>query len=154
MKPWIVVCNVSSRRSRRGHSGELTLFLTAILLVRGVLSRARLIEPPMRSSYWREGVPDASVNFYDELLNCGGFEYMWGQAKGKCGACGDRALGITENEYPGKYSHVLPQRVYRSGSEINVTVYTTANLLGYFYFRLCPSRDGPNLTDLDQCFAR
>lgn len=36
--------------------------------------RARLLEPPMRSSYWREGIQTAPVNFDDELLNCGGFD--------------------------------------------------------------------------------
>lgn len=43
-------------------------------LLRFTDGRARLLEPPMRSSYWREGVPSAAANYDDELLNCGGFE--------------------------------------------------------------------------------
>ncbi|XP_059158571.1 uncharacterized protein LOC131942685 [Physella acuta] len=132
----------------------LALALTASLLLHDVTARARLIEPPMRSSYWREGVPEAAVNSHDELLNCGGYEYQWTRGKGKCGACGDRFDGFLENEYPGKYSMVPPQRVYTSGGEMNVTVYTNANMLGYFVFRLCTSRDGPHLLDLNECFTR
>ena len=43
-------------------------------IVRLADGRARLLEPPMRSSYWREGIQTAPVNFDDELLNCGGFD--------------------------------------------------------------------------------
>ncbi|CAL1528236.1 unnamed protein product [Lymnaea stagnalis] len=79
-------------------------------------------------------------------------QHQWGPAKGECGACGDRMGGFRENEYPGKYSQLPSQRTYRHGEEINVTIYTTANLLGYFIFRLCPSRDGILVPDLAECF--
>ncbi|KAK6958984.1 hypothetical protein BgiMline_036453 [Biomphalaria glabrata] len=156
MTSWSFHCNTSPRRSSGHYQCVLAFLLSLVVhLVQGqdTGARARLVEPPMRSSYWREGVADASVNDYDEQLNCGGFEYMWGPGKGQCGACGDRVFGIKENEYPGKYSNAPAQRAYRSGKEINVTVYTSGNLLGYFFFRICPFRDGPNLLDLDTCFT-
>ena len=47
-----------------------------------VIGRARLVEPPMRSSIWRHDF-QAPVNYMDELLNCGGFQVRmeWLSAK-------------------------------------------------------------------------
>nr|KAG5707309.1 hypothetical protein BaRGS_000083 [Batillaria attramentaria] len=103
----------------------------------------------MRSSYWREGLVTAPVNFDDELLNCGGFD--WQTANGKCGACGDPFGNFAENEYPGKYSQFPPQRTYIAGTSINATVYSLPNMLGWFEFRLCPRQDGAGLPDLQSC---
>ncbi|BFZ14110.1 hypothetical protein BsWGS_17149 [Bradybaena similaris] len=150
-----------------------SVVVTSLLLlsiVGQVSARARMVEPPMRSSYWRQDISregiSAPVNINDELLNCGGFDYQWKQRNGACGACGDKSGGIRENEYPGKYSQFPPQRTYITRRNlagvgdsdrynvINVTIYVTANQLGYFYFRLCPYRDGPSLPyiDLEECF--
>ncbi|KAL8606684.1 hypothetical protein ACOMHN_055359 [Nucella lapillus] len=122
-------------------------------ILRFAEGRARLLEPPMRSSYWREGLPTAPANFEDELLNCGGFDYQWKQSiNGNCGACGDPSGQFPENQYPGKYSQFPPQRTFKSGTYINATVYSRPNMLGWFQFRLCTRKDGPDVKDLQACF--
>ncbi|KAK7095750.1 hypothetical protein V1264_005116 [Littorina saxatilis] len=126
----------------------VAVFMAIVNLAEG---RARLLEPPMRSSYWREGIQTAPVNFDDELLNCGGFEKQWNENSGACGACGDPP-GNLENQHPGKYSQFPPQRAFVSGTNVNATVYSRPNMLGWFEFRLCARKDGPNVTDLQACF--
>ncbi|XP_076439173.1 uncharacterized protein LOC143278047 [Babylonia areolata] len=125
------------------------ILLAALRLAEG---QARLVEPPMRSSYWRESVPDAPMNIEDAELNCGGFSHQWQQSSGKCGACGDPFGQFPENQYPGKYSQFPPQRTYKTGTSFNATVYSRPNMLGWFEFRLCTRKDGPDVSDLQGCF--
>ncbi|XP_025079485.1 uncharacterized protein LOC112555337 [Pomacea canaliculata] len=128
-------------------------------LLRFTDGRARLLEPPMRSSYWREGVPSAAANYDDELLNCGGFEPYFPAVRAVSVADGWRQVwrvwdavdGFRENEYPGKYSQFSPLRTYFTGTYINATVYSRPNMLGWFEFRLCTRRDGPDVPDLQKC---
>jgi len=80
------------------------------------------------------------------------FQFQWQQSNGKCGACGDPFGSFPENQYPGKYSQFPPQRTFTSGTYINATVYSRPNMLGWFEFRLCARKDGPDVTDLQACF--
>ncbi|KAK3599806.1 hypothetical protein CHS0354_037292 [Potamilus streckersoni] len=100
-----------------------------------------MIDPPQRSSLWREGW-EVPKNYEDHSLNCGGFWHQWGEMDGKCGVCGDPYDSDRPNEAGGRYANGIIARTYDSADEfIEVTVEVTANVGGYFEFRLCPHND-------------
>ena len=50
---------------------RITLLLTLMVLCDRVEGHGRLLEPPSRSSMWRQGYSNP-INYSDNELNCGG----------------------------------------------------------------------------------
>ncbi|PVD31638.1 hypothetical protein C0Q70_07055 [Pomacea canaliculata] len=75
----------------------------------------RLVEPPNRSSVWRQGRTGAMVNLNDDQLNCGAetmpVMFMEGDEP-VCGVCGDALFGPQDNLIGGRYVS-FPTRVTR-----------------------------------------
>ncbi|ESO93013.1 hypothetical protein LOTGIDRAFT_119849, partial [Lottia gigantea] len=132
----------------------LAFLLCVVALMENVSGRARLIEPPMRSSIWRYNIYNVPKNLMDDHLNCGGFEYQWTVANGRCGSCGDPYFGPSNNIYPGIYANNVMTRTVTQGSFLNVSVFADQNQLGYFRFYLCPDMNGQEYIDLDECFDK
>ncbi|XP_041349372.1 uncharacterized protein LOC121368698 [Gigantopelta aegis] len=110
------------------------------LFVFQVQGHGILLDPPGRSSLWREG-HDVIPNYQDNELFCGGFQNQWEVHGGKCGLCGDPWQGSRDHEAGGKYATDIIARTYETGETIQVKVDITANHLGWFEFRLCPHND-------------
>ncbi|KAJ8319999.1 hypothetical protein KUTeg_001586, partial [Tegillarca granosa] len=119
----------------------LFLYIFSFLLVEFISGHGRLWEPPARSTMWRRGY-NTPMNPNDNELNCGGYMNQWFRLSGKCGVCGDPF-----NEYPrpneagGKYATGILSSEYFTGDVIDLGVQLTANHLGYFEFRICPTND-------------
>ncbi|XP_014780426.1 uncharacterized protein LOC106876405 [Octopus bimaculoides] len=105
-----------------------------------VLPHGRLMDPPARNSMWRFGFPNP-VNYNDNELYCGGKMVQWMHNKGKCGVCGDPWHGVRHHETGGKYANGIISRSYTEGDNIKVAVHLTANHLGWFEFRICPTNN-------------
>ncbi|XP_060596753.1 uncharacterized protein LOC132750735 [Ruditapes philippinarum] len=99
----------------------------------------RLIDPPGRSSAWRDGFQTPRNNI-DDNLSCGGFLTQLSNG-GKCGVCGDPWNGKRENEAGGKYATGTIVRKYSIGQTINLQVDITSNRYGWMEFRICPNND-------------
>merc|ERR1712126_436536 len=74
---------------------------------------------------------------------------------GRCGICGDRAdFALREHEAPGgKYANGIIVKDYAVGQIIEATIEVTANHLGSFTFKICPSNNvgqDPN----QECFDK
>ena len=115
--------------------------LNLFMLIIGVEMHGRLIEPPARTSAWRFGF-DTPAMYDDHETNCGGFDRHWEDNGGKCGICGDPwdTPSPRDGEMGGKYGRGVIVKRYRTGQLVKVIVHVTANHLGYFEFRVCPSR--------------
>ncbi|XP_023332921.1 uncharacterized protein LOC111704804 [Eurytemora carolleeae] len=123
------------------------LRLTLLLMWVGVEvnGHGRLIEPPSRSTMWRYGF-DSPANYNDHELYCGGYTRQWQTNGGKCGICGDPwdSPQPRANEAGGKYGNGIITRSYRKNSNIKVKIELTANHMGHFEFRLCPTNSKVN----------
>ncbi|KAK6191737.1 hypothetical protein SNE40_003343 [Patella caerulea] len=101
---------------------------------------ARLVEPPNRSSLWRENFPFSRFNLNDTNLNCGGEQvpYIRGLTEW-CGACGDPLYGGQSHLFGGNYvRRYTVTRQYKKGAQyIDVRVDTDFQG-GLFEFRICP----------------
>ncbi|KAK7107064.1 uncharacterized protein [Littorina saxatilis] len=120
------------------------LLAIVLLTVRMVEGHGMLLDPPQRSSVWRDPrFPGAFMNADDSALFCGGFDVMFSKNGGKCGICGDafNEPHPRPNEAGGMYGQGFIVRNYVQGDVIHVTVRITANHLGYFVFKLCPNND-------------
>ncbi|XP_069973984.1 uncharacterized protein [Penaeus vannamei] len=106
----------------------------------GVRGHGRLVDPPGRSTMWRLGF-DTPVNYNDHQLFCGGYRIQWLQNRGRCGECGDPwdLPRPRPNEHGGVFGTGLISKAYRQGQVFTATVHLTANHMGWFEFRLCPS---------------
>ncbi|KAK6168959.1 hypothetical protein SNE40_020105 [Patella caerulea] len=111
------------------------------MVMNGVFGHGRLLDPPSRSSMWREGFKNPP-NYDDNQLFCGGVQVQWEQNGGKCGICGDPWQGPRDNEPGGKYANGIIVRKYKVGQDITAVVQLTATHKGYFEFKLCPN-DNP-----------
>ncbi|PVD36417.1 hypothetical protein C0Q70_03400 [Pomacea canaliculata] len=112
-----------------------------------------MVEPPTRSSLWRYGF-GTPVNFYDDDVNCGGFQVQHVNNEGMCGVCGDpwNAPTPRDNEAGGTLApNPLPVRVYKKGGFIPVAVDSTSELLGKYEFRLCKLESNKETPD-QHCF--
>ncbi|KAK7497866.1 hypothetical protein BaRGS_00011000 [Batillaria attramentaria] len=128
-------------------------FVVILLCVGGAWGGSRLIEPPARQSLWRYGF-GTPVNFYDDDVNCGGFNTHHVVNNGLCGVCGDAwdSPQPRDHEAGGKISpNPLPVRAYQKGSFISVAVDSSADLLGKYEFRLCKLNTGRD-TPTQDCF--
>lgn len=125
------------------------LFLAEVALVRG---HGLLLDPASRSTMWRLGF-QTPVNYNDNGLNCGGYEKLWVQNKGKCGVCGDPYDGSRDNEAGGKYATGQIVSHFIRGQDILVTVELTVNHGGYFEFSICPV-DHPDVKATENCFSK
>lgn len=68
--------------------------------------------------------------------------------------CGDPFNGQRDHEPPsGKYAKGVIGATYQQGEVIRVNVQITANHLGYFEFRLCPS-DNARIRVTQECLDR
>ncbi|PVD36382.1 hypothetical protein C0Q70_03364 [Pomacea canaliculata] len=129
------------------------LFLVVFLdLLTSACGHGRLMEPPSRSSMWREGF-NTPRNDDDNALSCGGFWNQHGIHGGKCGICGDPYQGPRENEAGGKYATGVISRVYKQGQTIDVIVEVTANHLGWFEFKICP-QNNPKMEATQECLDK
>ncbi|GFN82958.1 hypothetical protein PoB_000946400 [Plakobranchus ocellatus] len=108
-----------------------------------------LMDPPARSSMWRENF-QTPPNYNDNQLNCGGYYNQWSRNRGKCGICGDafQQPQPRDNESGGKYGLGIISRTYTQGQEVTFKVMITANHFGWFEFRLCP--DGSPTTPVTE----
>ncbi|XP_067682186.1 uncharacterized protein [Haliotis asinina] len=115
--------------------GTFAVFALCLVAVTG---HGRLMDPPQRSSMWRDGF-NTTANYDDNQLNCGGSYHQWSaRLGGKCGACGDPYDAQQRNNEPGgKYYTDTIGRVYYAGDNITINVLITSNHRGYFEFRLC-----------------
>ncbi|XP_050389595.1 uncharacterized protein LOC126808711 [Patella vulgata] len=129
-------------------------WIMLLSVVEEVWGRARLVEPPMRSSLWREGISNVHINYDDNHVNCGGFDYQWKTAQGSCGACGDPLYGPYKHVYPGKHATGIALRHISKGDVLNVTVFVDMNQMGYFQFNFCPQTDLYSFVDLGLCFSK
>ncbi|KAK2192944.1 hypothetical protein NP493_19g00017 [Ridgeia piscesae] len=89
---------------------------------------------------WRLGF-NATPNYEDNQLYCGGFANQWEVNGGKCGVCGDPWQGPRENEAGGKYARGVITRRYLQNSTVRAIVELTATHKGWFEFRLCANND-------------
>lgn len=113
--------------------------LVGLAAVRQVDSHGRLLNPPARSSCWREFPGKCSTEYTDNQMNCGGFWQQHSVNGGKCSVCGeDWSLRNKMFERPAgsKYTG-FKVRNYQQGQTVDVTVEITANHLGWFEFRVC-----------------
>ncbi|KAG8199107.1 hypothetical protein JTE90_016244 [Oedothorax gibbosus] len=110
--------------------------------IRSVCCHARLMEPPSRSSMWRNGY-ETPTNYDDNGLYCGGFQVQWQRNSGKCGICGDPydMPHPRDNEAGGKYGRGIISKTYTSGQVIEAIVDVTTNHRGYFEFKICPNNN-------------
>ncbi|XP_046559870.1 uncharacterized protein LOC124268892 [Haliotis rubra] len=113
-------------------------FAVFALFLAGITGHGRLMDPPQRSSMWRDGF-NTPTNYDDNQLNCGGSYHQWSTGLGgKCGACGDPYDAQQRNNEPGgRYYSDIISRVYYPGDNITINVLITSNHRGYFEFRLC-----------------
>ncbi|ESO97487.1 hypothetical protein LOTGIDRAFT_159528 [Lottia gigantea] len=104
------------------------------------ISYARLVEPPNRSSLWRDRVPWVRYNYYDYSINCGE-EYVPYIADQKywCGVCGDPLNGAQSHLYGGNYvrRYIISRKYPKGYKFISVTVETNVRQ-GLFEFFICP----------------
>jgi hypothetical protein len=70
---------------------QVTLKLLALSVIFTVIpeikSHGRLIDPPARSSCWRE-FSQCPVEYTDNQMFCGGFQKQWEVNNGRCSICG------------------------------------------------------------------
>ncbi|CAF0817909.1 unnamed protein product [Brachionus calyciflorus] len=114
-------------------------FLLSLIFVKfiSVYSHGRLLDPPARSSAWREDSSKFPIYFFDNQMFCGGFNSYAILNKGRCGICGEDYNGEKQFEKGGKYYRGLAVRTYSQGQVIDVTVQITSNHKGFFEFRIC-----------------
>ncbi|CAF1002048.1 unnamed protein product [Brachionus calyciflorus] len=123
----------------------LNLLLLKFFLIcvkyHGIESHGRLLDPPARSSCWREFPNNCYHDYTDNELFCGGASVQWNHNGGKCGICGDNWSGEKNYERNGRRytGHIV--RSYTMGQTIDVKVELTANHLGWFEFKLCNADD-------------
>ena len=119
-----------------------------------------MIQPPSRASAWRYGF-DTPEDYNDNEGFCGGFDYQFNIADGKCGICGDPWYADPrEHEAPnGKFATGTITALYNQGQTINVQIDMTANHKGFFEFKLCPNEPCKNCSNIpndptQDCFDR
>ncbi len=116
----------------------------------------RLLDPPSRATMWRAGY-DTPHDYDDNQSFCGGVAVQYSEAVGgRCGICGDPypAPEPREHEAGGTYGSTgIIVGSYEKGGDVPVTVELTANHLGYFTFRLCPTNNWEQDGD-ESCFER
>ena len=121
---------------------KLSISVYLIILKYGEIeSHGRLLDPPARSSCWREFPDKCKTEYTDNGLNCGGTDVQWNKNGGKCGICGDNWTGKRTYERGGVGYTGYIVRSYSIGQTIDVKVELTANHLGWFEFRLCNADD-------------
>ena len=100
----------------------------------------RLIQPPSRASAWRYGF-NTPADYNDSEGFCGGFDYQFKVADGKCGICGDPWFADPrDHEAPnGRFATGTITASYNQGQTIDVQIDITANHKGFFEFKLCPN---------------
>ena len=86
---------------------------------------------------------------------CGGYNYQFKIADGKCGICGDPWFAEPrEHEAPnGTFATGTITAGYSQGQTIDVQIEITANHKGLFEFRLCPNKESIDDPSQD-CFDR
>ena len=112
------------------------------------------------ASAWRYGF-NTPPDYNDNEGFCGGFDYQFNIAGGKCGICGDPWFANPrEHEAPGgRYATGTITGSYKHGETINVQIDVTANHRGFFEFKLCPNNPCDNCTNdtsdpSQDCFDR
>ncbi|KAK7506124.1 hypothetical protein BaRGS_00002846, partial [Batillaria attramentaria] len=120
----------------------------------------RLVDPPNRSSLWRQRVRGAPINTRDNQLNCGA---SWmpiapsDRDEQSCGVCGDSSVGPQDHVLGGRYV-TFPLRVsrdYTATGSLAVSFFlnhTVVPGLDKVTFHLCPLTR--RFTDVTwDCFA-
>lgn len=121
--------------------------------VAGVHSHGRLLDPPARTSCWRQFPGKCVAEYTDTQMNCGGFDVQHNKNGGRCTACGEDWSGPREFSRGGpKYTGFIVRR-YAQGQTIDVSVEVTANHLGWFEFSVC-SLDGKSGDADEACLSR
>jgi len=131
------------------------ILILAVAVV-AVCGHGRLLDPPGRSTIWKD--PDFSrlnlpANYNDNELFCGGYQVQYNANGGRCGICGDNYADPIPraNENHGTYGRGIISRNYNVGSVIASTIEITSNHLGYITFAVCPQNtDGSENPDTCQ----
>ncbi|XP_041347978.1 uncharacterized protein LOC121367712 isoform X2 [Gigantopelta aegis] len=115
-----------------------------IVFIASVAGRGRLVDPPNRSSLWREGYP-LPININDSDVNCGGdrLPYLpFDLEGGWCGVCGDAIFEPRDHELGGLYvpQYIVTRRYSANSKYINVAVLVENFLGGYFEFSICAQK--------------
>ncbi|CAF0969077.1 unnamed protein product [Brachionus calyciflorus] len=103
----------------------------------GIDCHGRLIDPPARSSAWRENPVSFPYVYYDNQMFCGGFETQWKKNKGRCGICGEDWSKPRLFEKGGELYRGISVRTYNQGETIEVKAEITANHQGFMEYRIC-----------------
>lgn len=115
----------------------LISFLSFYVLINKIESHGFLINPPARSSAYREDRVRFPVYYTDTEMNCGGKSIQWDQNDGKCGICGENWALPKRYELGGDRYRGYRVRDYPMNGKIPVSVYIWTNHRGWFEFRLC-----------------
>jgi hypothetical protein len=128
------------------------LLLATFIL--GVYSHGRLLNPPARSSCWREFPNQCVAEYTDTQMNCGGFDTQWNRNKGKCSVCGEDWSSNSQLFSKGgpKYTGFIVRK-YKHAQVMDVQVEVTANHLGWFEFRAC-NLDGTSQDATEACLNK
>ena len=59
--------------SQQSEERMLKLLILGAYAISMVTCHGRLMDPPSRSSVWRQNIPGAVINYNDNSLFCGGF---------------------------------------------------------------------------------
>lgn len=102
---------------------KFLVLLSTVLLLKAVeiSAHGRLLDPPARSSAWREfGTQMFPAEYTDNEMFCGGFGVQWYTHGGKCSICGEE-WGKNKWEMGGTNYRGHIVRKYAVGSVIPIT---------------------------------
>ena len=115
----------------------LSLFFGLSALVYHIEGHGRLMDPPARSTAWRENQNMFPAYYNDMEMFCGGKPTQWNQNGGKCSICGEDWAKTKRFEKGGDMYRGHIVRTYPMNGKIPVSVELTTNHRGWFEFRLC-----------------
>ena len=99
----------------------IALSIIVLLEVAEISGHGRLVDPPARSTAWREfGTSAFPPEYTDHEMFCGGFGVQWNIHGGKCSICGEE-WGKKNWEMGGPYYRGTPVRSYSVGATIPIT---------------------------------
>ena len=121
------------------------LFLICLFsIIYKIENHGFLINPPARSSAYREDPLRFPIYYTDTEMNCGGKSVQWDQNGGRCGICGENWALPKRYELGGDRYRGYRVRDYSINGKIPVSVYVWTNHRGWFEFRLCNVDNQPS----------
>lgn len=102
-----------------------------------ISGHGRLMDPPARSTAWREDSSRFPAYYNDMEMFCGGKPVQWNENSGKCSICGENWAKPKRFEKGGDLYRGHVVRNYQMNGKIPISVELTTNHRGWFEFRLC-----------------